>query len=217
MSLAGRPSIRAILFDFDGVLADTEPLHFECWAGVLRSHGIDLPWADYASQIIGLSNRETVELLCRKAGKSYSLEFFTDCYNDKKLLFQDRAPRLCRIPDELANYIPNLCQYKKLGIVSSSSRCEVEPFLVKQGIQDCFQALVCEEDVENLKPAPDPYLRALEIINTAAEPPIEAPECLVVEDSGPGADAGHKAGMRVVLARGPGEVLKLVKAELGEL
>ena len=207
--------IRAIFFDFDGVLVDSEPLHFECWAEVLAEYGIRLDGDQYDAKFIGVSNQEMIEILCREFGREYDKAFFTECYDKKKKVYQARALSSCRTPEDLVRFIRIQSKTYRLGVVSSSSRCEVEPHLEGQGIRDAIVALVCQEDVEKLKPAPDPYLRALELVNAERHDRVVQPqECLVVEDSGPGAEAGRLAGMQVVRVAGPGEVLGSVEAAI---
>jgi HAD superfamily hydrolase (TIGR01509 family) len=208
-------SIRAIFFDFDGVLVDSEPVHYECWAEVLAGYAMPLEWDFYNRNFIGSSDREMIEVLCGRFGRSYDVGFFRQCYNEKKKLYQERAPGRLVVPEKLVSFILTSCKTFDLGIVSSSSRCEVEPHLVGQGIRHAITALVCHEDVERCKPDPEPYLRALGIVNAQADGrPIAAAECLVVEDSGPGAEAGQRAGMRVLRVPGPVGVLGMLQAEL---
>ena len=207
--------IRAIFFDFDGVLVDTERLHRRCWAEVLRPWGIDLSWDLYSAEMIGVSHYEMVKRLCRRAGRRYSQRFFASRYAEKKLRYEQRALRQCRTPRALVCYMIRNSKKYKLGVVSSSSRSEVEPILKGQGIRECLTALVCDEDVTELKPAPEPYLRALEVVNGDGERRIGPAECLVVEDSGPGETAARRAGMQVVRVSGPGEVLGKLKRKLG--
>lgn len=213
MSSVRTPPIRAIFFDFDGVLADTEPLHYQCWAQVLAPQGISFTWPHYVSEMVGLSNRQMVELLCRQAGKTYSRDFFERCYAEKKVLYQGQILD-CPMPDQLLGFVREQGSRYKMAVVSSSSRCEVEPPLISRRVRQYFSALVCEEDVENHKPAPDPYLHALCVVNTGASRKIAAAECLVVEDSGPGLEAGCRAGMRVLRVPSPSEVLELVERQL---
>lgn len=208
--------IRAVFFDFDGVLVDSEPLHFECWAEVLAGYGISLSAESYVEKFIGVSNRAMIEILCRENSRAFDARFFDECYGRKKVIYQERARAACRTPSDLLQFIRSASSGLRFGVVSSSARCEVEPHLVGQGIRDAIAALVCQEDVEKLKPAPDPYLRALEMVNATADGSraIRPDECLVVEDSGPGAEAGRLAGMQVLRVGGPGEVLNLLRQQL---
>ena len=201
------PAIRAIFFDFDGVLVASEPVHYECWAEVLAGYGMPLTEQFYFDNFVGISNQEMMGVLCRHYGKAHSREFFEECYAKKKVLYATRVLEACRTPDDLAAFIRGQAGTYRLGVVSSSARSEVEPLLVREGLRGSLAALVCgREDVENLKPAPDPYLRALEMVNAGADKAVQPQECLVVEDSSPGAESARLAGMRVLRVAQPEEV-----------
>ncbi len=199
--------IRAIFFDFDGVLIASEPVHCQCWAEVLAGYGMALTEQFYFDNFVGISNQEMIEVLCRHYGKAHSPEFFQECYEKKKALYAERVLDACRTPNDLAAFIRTEAKTYHMGVVSSSARAEVEPLLVRQGLRDSMVALVCgSEGVRKLKPAPDPYLRALELVNAGTPQALQPQECLVVEDSGPGAESGRLAGMQVLLVSRPEEV-----------
>jgi beta-phosphoglucomutase len=180
----------SILFDFDGVLADTEPIHFACWREVLISFGIDLSWPYYQRECIGVSDWTMLDRLGAVRRPPISADEIWPSYALKQRSFQ---ARIAAAPPFLAatlNLIQELQHAYKLAVVSSSHRSEVEPPLERAGIRPCFQALVCGNEVDNLKPAPDPYLRAAELLG-ARRP-------LVVEDSDPGVAAATAAGFEVL-------------------
>lgn len=191
-------AIRAIFFDFDGVLVDSEPLHWETWAEVLKPQGIDVSFEDYSRRFIGVSSREMVRLLCQEAGRPFDLERFQAWYAEKRALY---ASRDLDVPDELARFLRHNLNGYRLGVVSSSRRSEVEPCLERSGIRTRLDVLVCAEDAAALKPSPAPYVRAGELAG------IPAAECLVVEDSDAGQQSAQGAGMQVVRVAGPGEVV----------
>ena len=146
---------QAILFDFDGVLADSEPLHFECWREVLVRHGIDLPWDVYESKCIGVSDHDMIEGLCRGLERPDRFEEVWKEYPRKQQLFQERIATADVFHPETLELIHSLNGHK-LAVVSSSRRAEIEPPLVRAGIRPRFEILVCgSEEVERLKPAPD--------------------------------------------------------------
>jgi beta-phosphoglucomutase len=189
--------IRAIFFDFDGVLVDSEPLHWETWSNVLGPKGIQVCFEDYRRRFIGVSNRAMVRELCRDAGYPFDPEEFQLWYAEKRALY---AQRDLRVPDELAGLIRDGLTGYRLGVVSSSRRSEVEPYLIRAGVRERLEILVCAEDAAELKPSPEPYRKA------AALADLPAPECLAVEDSDAGEQSAAGAGMRVLRVAAPGEV-----------
>jgi beta-phosphoglucomutase len=77
-----------IFFDFDGVLADTEPVHWQCWSTILSRYGIDLSWEHYERECIGVSDRDMLDALRRLAERPVDLETLLAEYPNKKRLFR---------------------------------------------------------------------------------------------------------------------------------
>jgi beta-phosphoglucomutase len=180
---------------------------------VLRPLGIEFGPQDYAARYIGVSNRAMVEDLCRRFGHRYSSQLFESQYALKRSLYEQRAAAL-RIPQGLKEFLVTGQNRYQLGVVSSSSRLEVEPHLVQQGVRASLQVLVCAEDVARHKPHPDPYLKALDLLNQARTTALEASSCLVIEDSRPGIEAATRAGMRALRVSSPSEVDQVLEAAL---
>jgi len=180
----------SILFDFDGVLADTEPIHFACWREVLTPFGIELTWDYYERECIGVSDRDMLRRLGATRRPPISADEIWPSYSLKRRNFQARIAAAPPFLASTLDLIQDLKHSFKLAVVSSSHRSEVEPALERAGIRDCFQAIVCGREVPNLKPAPDPYLCAAELLG------VRRP--LVVEDSDAGVAAGTAAGFEVL-------------------
>ncbi len=178
----------ALLFDFDGVLVDSEPVHFACWQEVLAPFGVDLPWDTYAASCIGVADREMIHQFAANLGIDFDQLWAQ--YPKKKDLFRSRNEELVTFLPETLDVVREAAAAYPLAVVSSSARVEVEPVLVRGGIRDCFTALVCGSEVPMLKPAPDPYLRAAELLN--------ASRALVIEDSDAGEQSGRAAGFDVL-------------------
>lgn len=178
----------AILFDFDGVLVDSEPVHFACWREVLAPVGVDLDWGTYAASCIGVADREMIHQFAANLGMDFDRLWAQ--YPRKKDLFRARNQTAISFLPETLDLVREVAATHKLAVVSSSARVEVEPVLVRGGIRDCFGALVCGSEVPRLKPAPDPYLRAADL--------LAARKALVIEDSDAGEQSGRAAGFDVL-------------------
>lgn len=179
----------AILFDFDGVLADTEPVHWACWAEALAPHAISLDWETYRAHCIGLADQDLVAFVAARLATPGSFDRLWAEYPHKQELFRRRMLEQPPISAEVIELLDSLAGYK-LAIVTSTSRWELEPVLERAGILRHFAALVCREDVARHKPAPDPYLVAAQR--------LEAERPLVVEDSEAGLESGRAAGFEVL-------------------
>ena len=183
------PAYDAILFDFDGVLVDSEPVHFQCWQEVLRPFGIEVDWQTYHSHFIGISDREMLQDLAHLRHPPADVDLLWAEYPRKRALFRERMlqgqPITPAIRDLLAWLAP--CP---LAVVSSSGRDEIDPILRAAAVRDSFAALVCREDVTAFKPSPEPYLKAAALLH--------AHRPLVVEDSQAGIASGKAAGFDVL-------------------
>jgi HAD superfamily hydrolase (TIGR01509 family) len=197
----------AILFDFDGVLADTEPVHCACWAEVLRPHGIHLDWETYSSHCIGVSDYAMLEFLASAADRPVDPKSLAPRYPVKRELFRKRVLERNPCPPETVDLVRSLGGYR-LAVVTSSGRLEVEPVLQACGILPHLAGAVYgTEVVKRLKPAPDPYLLAASLVS-ASRP-------LVVEDSEAGVASARAAGFDVIRVKSPAEVPARVREALG--
>jgi len=184
------PRFDAILFDFDGVLADTEPVHFACWAEVLAPFGITFEWDYYQEHCVGVDDREALRLMAATAPQPCNWEELFARYPTKKELFRARTLASPPFDPALGALLESLHERYKLAVVTSSARTEIDPLLTAGGLRRHFDALVCGREAGPHKPAPEPYLLAAKLLGASAP--------LVVEDSAPGIASGRAAGFEVL-------------------
>jgi beta-phosphoglucomutase len=199
------PAYDAILFDFDGVLADTEPLHFRCWREILNPYGIHLDWNTYAQTCIGITDRLMLAQFCGRATPPVELQTLVDQYPRKREMFRELISRELPFFAGCGEFLDSLNGYP-LAVVTSSGRLEIEPALERAGLLNRFDTLVCGGDVRNHKPAPDPYLLAASRLN--------AQHPLVIEDSAAGVESARAAGFDVLRVNSPSEVPEAVRSHL---
>jgi beta-phosphoglucomutase len=192
--------LRAIIFDFDGVIANSEPLHFRAYRDVLATEGIALAEADYYSRYLGyddvgaframsadsgrgLSAVQVSQLIAAKAERMEALE------RDASVLFPGAREAIRRA----AAAVP-------IAIASGALGVEIRRVLDREGLTADFAALVAAEDTPRSKPAPDPYLRALALLrltpSLGAE--LSSRHCVALEDSLWGLESARAAGLRTV-------------------
>lgn len=200
-------SYEAILFDFDGVLVDSEPVHFECWNQVLAPYGLGVIWEDYVRDCVGISDKEMIRRLCRLTGRDDLFDYVWTDYPRKKQIFRDRILGDLPMPLSTRELLPSLGDWR-LAVVSSSGRLEIEPALEAAGVRRHFSALVTAEDVTQLKPSPEPYQKAAQLLGVKS--------ALVVEDSAAGIASGRAAGFDVLEIRSAHEMAGLLRAHLAE-
>jgi HAD superfamily hydrolase (TIGR01509 family) len=195
----------SILFDFDGVLADTEPIHWACWVEIVAPLGIDLSWDTYCANCIGISDLNMLEILASCARHPVDAESLRPHYARKKDLFRMRIAEANPCAVETVDLIRSLSDYR-LAVVTSSGRLEVEPVLNRAGIRQLFGAVVFGDDVTRHKPSPEPYLLA------ATRLGVNRP--LVVEDSVAGVASAKAAGFDVIQVPSVAQVSRLVQLAL---
>lgn len=195
----------AILFDFDGVLADTEPLHFESWAEALEPLGISLDWPTFEKHCIGIPDRVVAEFFRGLVHPPADFEAVWARHPVKRALFLAKLRQKPFFLPEVPVLIHSLWSYK-LGVVSASSRIEIEAALEAAGILHCFEVVIGTEDVERTKPSPDPYLLAMRRLGVA--------KALAVEDSEAGVASALAAGLDVLHVPRPVDMPGLLKERL---
>ncbi|HXA64797.1 MAG TPA: HAD family hydrolase [Bryobacteraceae bacterium] len=196
----------AILFDFDGVLADSEPVHFECWQEILRRFDLDLDWKTYCEQGIGISDRKLLAFLSERANPPVDVELLIAEFPRKKDMFRARMLKRQPFSAEVFELLQELRGYR-LAVVTSSGQTEVEPILERAGLRNYFQAIVYGGDVQQHKPAPDPYLLAVERLGVRS--------ALAVEDSNAGEASARAAGLDVLRVGTASEMPAMLRRRLG--
>ena len=178
---------RAYLFDLDGTLADSMPLHLRSWQQAVREYGGDFPlelfWAWG-----GIPLTRTVEMLNERFG--YGLDPAAVVHR-KEQLYLTMLDELKPVASVLAHVV---AQHGKLpmAIVSGSPRLTVDRTLATLGLSHYFPAIVAMEDYTHGKPNPEPFLLAAEKLGVAPD------DCLVFEDADAGIRSARSAGMDVV-------------------
>ena len=200
------PQFDAVLFDFDGVLADSEPLHYACWAEALAPLGVVLSWEFFRDRCVGLDDREMMRLIAARSDPPRDWETLWARHPAKKELFSRRMLAAPPFAPGVGPLLEELRGAYKLAVVTSSARSEIEPALAAGDLLEYFDALVCGREAERLKPAPDPYLMAARLVG--------AKQPLVVEDSAYGIASGRAAGFAVLVIPSTDEMAALVRNRL---
>jgi beta-phosphoglucomutase len=196
----------AILFDFDGVLADTEPVHFACWAEALAPLGIRMEWDFFERRCAGVADSDMVHVIAEAALPPRNWEDLWARYPEKKQLFRDRMLSTPPFAPELDGFLEDLHGRYPLAVVTASARSEIEPLLAAAGLSRHFDALVCGKEAGRHKPAPDPYLLGAKLLN--AERP------LVVEDSESGLASARAAGFEALRVPSAARMPELLRRRL---
>ena len=178
------PAVRALIFDFDGVLADTEELHCAAFQAAAASVSITLVRADYFQQYLGLPDRDCLAALCAHAGWRMAPAELEELFVRKRAAFA-RLSQDAQLYPGVAETLRRLHADFTLAIASGAFRDEIEPILERAGVRRLFAALVGADDVRTGKPSPEPFLRALEMIRHLNGSMVAAEECMVLQLSAP--------------------------------
>ena len=182
-------NIKAILFDFDGVIVDSEPLHFEAHKKALVDFGVDLTFDDYMDFGVSKGDNNLYEKVAQKYGVKIDKEVIS---KTKKQIYRE-------IFDEKAELIPGILESLEkfsekydLAIVSSGVKSSIEYAIDKFNIGKYFKFVITGDDVERVKPFPDVYLKAIELLGHKKE------DCVAIEDSETGLEAAKNAGIKCI-------------------
>ena len=193
--------MRAVIFDFDGVIADTEPLHFEGLRRTLAEIHIDLTEADYYANYLGFDDRGCILEALRVNQRPFSSPLVQDLMTKKAAAYRASIKDHLVLFPGVREFVQEAAATCPIAIASGALRSEIELVLEQAGIQKSFCHITSAEDVTKGKPDPQPFLHALANINRAQSDlasVISPDACLVIEDSLPGIRAAKSAGMKVL-------------------
>jgi beta-phosphoglucomutase len=191
--------VRAIIFDLDGTIADTEGLHFEAFNEVLRPQGIEIARDDYFGRLIGYNDRDCFTLVLSEHRALIDNDRISELIARKTNVYQAIVAQREVLFPGAADFVLQCAQRYPLALVTGTLRAEAEMILRSGRIRELFAEVVAAEDVERGKPAPDGFDAALGRLGSLLCPrSLMANECLAIEDTAAGIEAAKRAGMRVL-------------------
>jgi HAD superfamily hydrolase (TIGR01509 family) len=188
--------IKALIFDFDGLIMDTESPIVECWKAIYAEYGQEFPLQTWIRAVVGVSDArfDPAAYLADKTGQDLDLQALRSRALAYRLQVQSTLPALPGVND----YIKTAHRLGlRLAVASSSGRDRLEGYLRQLGLLEDFEAILCREDVLQIKPAPDLFLKARDVLK------LRSDELLILEDSQNGILAATRAGIRVVAVPNP--------------
>ena len=207
-------SLRAIVFDFDGVIANSEPLHFRGYRDVLAEEGVVLTEADYYARYLGFDDVGAFEAIGGWHGAGWNSAQITDLVARKAVRLDALERDVSILFPGAADAIRRAAAAMPIAIASGARGEEIRRVLEREHLLTCFAAIVAAEDTPVSKPAPDPYLRALVLLAPAAGPNLRAADCVAIEDSVWGLASARAAGLRTVGVTQTYEASALTSADL---
>ncbi len=182
------PTVKALVFDMDGTLAATEPLHMDAWLTVLGNHGMEVD-EDWFQQWVGLSDA----ILAASVVNDYDLGVGQETLqHEKRTLFWAKARSSAELFPGVLDGLSALRQKYPIALCTSSSDKDAEAVFSNTGLDQFFETIVTSDRVANLKPDPSPYLLACRELG------MNPAQCVALEDSPAGVTAAKRAGLYVI-------------------
>ena len=191
--------LRAIFFDFNGVIVDDEFLHCSLFQKTLAGQNIHLSKEDYYQKYLGYDDHDAFGTVLKDHGKKAEESFLNQLLQEKAQYYLDEAKQQDLFVKGSLDFVKRVSEKYFLGIVSGALKNEIDIWLDRGKVRSLFQVIVGAEDVKHGKPNPEGYLKALDGVNrdcVSSSEILLPQECLVIEDSIWGIEAAHDAAMK---------------------
>jgi beta-phosphoglucomutase len=175
---------RAVLFDFDGVIVNSEPLHFHAFQQVLREEKIELTEREYYRELIGFDDKGAFRHVFKSRSKELDPKTFLRVMARKSEAMTEaiQARKYTALPG-VERLVRGLWRNYPLAICSGALREEIEAMLEGIQLRDCFKVIVAAEDVTVGKPDPQGYLLTTRLLAEKAKVSLTPADCLIIEDA----------------------------------
>lgn len=204
----------AILFDFDGVIVDSEPIHLAAFQQVLGQQGLTLSREDYYSRYLGYDDRDCFGAVGRDKGKPFAAKQIAEMTAAKTQIVQDALAESIQAMPGAVELISAAAEASvPLAICSGALRGEIVQAARTVGVLGMFPTIIAAEDVQRGKPDPQGYRLAAEALSADLARPVRHERCVVVEDSPAGIEAGKALGMKVLAVTNSYEAQVLAAAD----
>jgi len=206
--------LRAVIFDFDGVITDSEILHFRAFNAVLTQHGFQLTRQEYYRDYLGMTDKDCFKALIGEGRLRISEAQIQGLVRRKTRVFEQLARTEGKIIEGVREFLNALAGAKvPTAICSGALRAEIELILEEARLRDYFDVIVSAEEVAQGKPDPEGFLLALKKLSEQWAEPIATESCVVIEDSHWGLRAAEAAGMRTVAVTNTYDAAELKQAD----
>jgi beta-phosphoglucomutase len=188
----------AVIFDFDGVIVDTEPLHYAAFQRTLEPLGLHFSWEEYVETYIGFDDRDAFRYAFSSHGTPLSPEELHGMIEQKALFFAEVIRSGVSAYPGVLDLIFHLHAHKlPLAICSGALRSDIDPILSMLGISEYFDVIVTADDVAASKPDPECYQLAFQLLQSAHKNSVTKCVTLAIEDTPAGISAAKAAGLLV--------------------
>lgn len=190
--------IKALVFDFDGVITDTEPVHMEAWLAVFEPMGISFDEEEYRENYLGLNDRDFLDAVSRIHGRHFGEAERLDMIGQKSEGALSMLAHDIPLLPGVREFIDEAAKNRMLAICSGANRAEIEFILKSIKRRELFDPIIASDSVTKGKPDPEGYIRALEGLQKRATELLLPEHVLAIEDSPKGIAAARAAGIRCI-------------------
>ena len=187
--------IRALIFDFNGVLADDDPIHMEAFRETAKSEGLSFTDEEYLDRYLPLNDWDCFKTLFAAHGRPLAESKLDELIRRKSDHYFQTIADKAVLFSEAGTAVKAATLHCRLAIASGARAEEIRHILTQGGLEGCFSAIIAAEDVRFGKPHPEPFLRAHKKLKER-DRSLRIPDCVAVEDSVGGIQSAHGAGMR---------------------
>lgn len=191
-----RQPIQAVIFDFDGVIVETEPLHHQSFCQVVEPDGLACDWAEYVRVYIGFDDRDLFREAYRRAGRSLSDQRLRELVDAKAQAFITLTSAGVSHYEGVPEMIRQVAACYPVAICSGALRSDIDPLLEHLELSSLFPVRVTAEDVSASKPDPACYRLAVERVAAALGVELAPASCVAIEDTPTGIQAAVGAGLQ---------------------
>ncbi len=209
------PDLQAVIFDCDGILVDTEPLHYRAFQEVLVPLGLGHDFESYLEHFVGFDDRDAFIYAFRKAGLHLAPKTLDRLIEAKALALRDLIgqgvpsfPGVVELVKEL------LDKGVLMAVASGALRQEIDAFIASLGLNGAFAAVVAADEVKKSKPDPETYLLAIERLRQVqGHRHLDPMNCIAIEDTRAGIRSAKSAGLLVIAVTNSFSVAELTEAD----
>ena len=206
--------LQAVFFDFDGVIADSEPLHLRAYQAVLQAEGIELHKPDYYARYLGYDDVGLFEALARDRRIALTPEKIDEWVAAKSRIVEEMLSSGSVLFPGVAACVKLFAERVPLAVASGALEPEIAIVLEHAGLRSFFAAIASASDGVRGKPAPDLYLLAIAKLRSRLPDSFNPASCIAIEDSHWGLEAARQAGLRCVAVTHTYPAAELGQADL---
>lgn len=190
--------IKAVIFDFDGIIVDSEPLHLRAFQRTVETLGLKLSPTDYYSRYLACDDKTFFRKFLEDNGQQGTEREVARLVEEKGVCFEEMMGEGIRVLPGVVEFLESIRGKFHVAIGSGALTEEINLILRSKNLSEFFGFIIGADDTENPKPSPEVYLKCLERLRKDYDDTITAAQCVVFEDSPHGVLAAKRAGMRCV-------------------